>query len=199
MYELKRALNDTSDVYAELGAIVDEAEAAFDTEEDRQYIAERVVLRLIGVLNAWPESAGRGPVGSQGATTPLVELIGEVAYSEYQSAIDTQKPKLDAWARTLRGLRGAEFMAETASAINDFVVAQWRRRSVEYEHCRALSCWFESRRRWVEAGHAEECAGSTLYGLAFHNVWISQGHDRDAYPVRECTCGARAGSGKTGG
>lgn len=104
---------------------------------------------------------------------------GPVAEGEYDRAADAHKPGLTSWLNRLHTLDDDEFRAEAASAI------LW-----EHEHCKATAAYAEAVARHRAAGHTDDCTGDTLYSVAFAEAWCSQGHSRDAYPPKPCTCGA---------
>jgi hypothetical protein len=60
MYELKRTIVTFEDARAELEDIASEAEQAFGADRDRQHIAEQMMFRLVGVLDAWPKQEATG-------------------------------------------------------------------------------------------------------------------------------------------
>jgi hypothetical protein len=122
----------------------------------------------------------------------LIKRIGVVAAQEYEAARSDAKPRLDAWIDKTFALDDEEFLAETAASIHGAAIMQRFKGNHKDVHCQASACYFESRRRWLAAGHADDCRGSDIYSRAFRQVWIGQGHSADSYPLRPCTCGVAA-------
>lgn len=133
-------------------------------------------------------------------TEVLVDLIGPVAFREYEAAPESTKPQLRAWARQLRDLSDRDFASEAASAIHGSAVMNSYRGNAEHVHCKASAVYHEAIRRHVAAGHDRDCRGDNLYSRAFRSVWRSQGYDTAAYAPDACDCGAtRDRAGAVGG
>jgi hypothetical protein len=123
------------------------------------------------------------------ATGDLADLIGPVAFREFENAPDWAKEKLRAWCERVPALSDNELLDEAASAILESAMVNSWRGNWDHLHCRATVVFRESGRRHRAAGHADNCAGDTLYSIAFARSWRSQGHPADAYPPKDCTCG----------
>lgn len=120
----------------------------------------------------------------------ILDIIGPVAYREFENAADAHRPALVEWILTLPRLDDDQFRDEAAMAIHGSALVNSFRGNWDHEHCKASACFHESNRRHVAAGHTEDCGGDTIYDAAFRNVWCSQGHRASAYPPKPCTCGA---------
>jgi hypothetical protein len=116
----------------------------------------------------------------------VAAIAGPVACREFDNADDHYKPGLIDWARSLPTLDDDEFANVAASAIYDSALANQFRGNWEHDHFKATACFTEGKRRYVAAGHDEDCRGETLYGLAHARVMREQGHTPS--PAGECTC-----------
>jgi hypothetical protein len=117
----------------------------------------------------------------------LEEIIGQVAMGEYEAAPDWDKPKIEEWAAGLSALSDKDFVLECSSKIYDSALLQRFRGNHEGTHCRATACYTEAERRHREAGHAEDCRGSSLYSEGHNLALRTAGHaTSEPYP---CTCG----------
>lgn len=120
----------------------------------------------------------------------IAEIIGPVAYREYENAGDVHRPALTDWILTLRDLDDEDFLGVAAAAIHGSALVNSFRGNWDHEHCKASAAYREAGRRHLAAGHDEDCRGDTIYDAAFRNVWRSQGYGHSAYPLKPCTCGA---------
>jgi len=124
------------------------------------------------------------------ATTNPASRYGPIAEQEFKGSADYTKADLVAWLDKLPDLGDDDFTDVAASAIHGSALVNSWRGNWEHEHCKATAAYVEAKRRHEAAGHTGECTGDTLYSRAFARVWRSQGHSPDAYPPRECDCGA---------
>lgn len=125
----------------------------------------------------------------------LTELIGPVGLDEYKAAADHARPKLDEWIGALRGLSDDDLFGECRRWIYEGALVQrFQRMNFEDVHCRGTACFFEARRRGVEAGHDRNCGGS-IYARAHAAVMRSQGYT----PTSDGTCSCPVSVTRTGG
>lgn len=117
----------------------------------------------------------------------LREVVGLVAFGEYEGARDFRKPELLEWASRLRDLSDDEFMGETLSAIHGSALVNSWRGNWEHEHFKASACHTEAKRRHVAAGHSDGCRGDTIYGRA--HARLMRDHGYTPQPHLDCTCG----------
>lgn len=129
--------------------------------------------------------------------TELRDIVGPVAFGEYEGASDYYKPNLMAWASELRTLSDDEFMHETVSAIYGSALVNSWRGNWEHEHFKASACHTEAKRRHVAAGHSEDCRGETAYGRA--HTQLMRDHGYTPQPHVDCTCGSVPGEQSEGG
>ncbi|MEO3788552.1 hypothetical protein ABGB12_34945 [Actinocorallia sp. B10E7] len=108
--------------------------------------------------------------------TDLVSLVGPVAVTEFEASSDCYKPGLLEWGHELRDLADAEFETEASSAIYDSALVNSFRGNWNHEHFKATACRHEAQRRHVEAGHATDCRGETIYGRAHSRLMRDHGY-----------------------
>jgi hypothetical protein len=123
--------------------------------------------------------------------TDVAAIVGPVAVREFDNADDHYKPGLIDWARNLVGLTDDEFADVAARAIYNSALVGSFRGNWEHDHFKATACFTEANRRHVAAGHAEDCRGDTLYGMAYARVLRENGHTPSEPGV--CTCRQSSG------
>lgn len=120
----------------------------------------------------------------------LEELAGPIGIDEFNAAREITKPELEEFIRGIRGISDDELFEAARRWI--YESANMNRFSGRFNfedvHCRATVCYYEAKRRHVEAGHSDDCVGDTIYGRAFIRVTKDElGHAlRDPSP---CSCG----------
>jgi hypothetical protein len=124
---------------------------------------------------------------SQMTREQLEEIIGRMALREYDDARDYARPDLMAWAAGLRDLTDKDLGDEVTSATADAAFANSRGWWWDPSWCKTSACSFEARRRYLLAGHAENCGGDDLYQKNYRRAMRNAGYNPG--PVSPCDCG----------
>lgn len=117
----------------------------------------------------------------------LAEVVGSSAMRDYADVRDYEKSRLLEWAARLRFMSNDELFTETVQAVSGAALANNRSWYWDPDHFRSTACWHEAQRRHTEAGHDEECRGSTIYSRA--HARAMRDHGFDPSPSTACTCG----------
>lgn len=117
------------------------------------------------------------------------DLIGQVAFREYDGSPDWAKPTLLAWCVNLPNLTDDVLRSEATRAIHDSALVQRFKGNWEHDHCRASAAYHESQRRHHVAGHASDCRGDTIYSAAYRDAVRGAGHTSLTRALQPCTCG----------
>jgi len=118
----------------------------------------------------------------------LVNLVGTIAWQEFQGAREVYKDELLNWVERVQRADDTEFTSIAASAIATSALVQRFRGNWEHDHFKASTAYYMATVRHRAAGHTKECRGSTLYSYAYNRAVREAGHPGMAH-TEPCTCG----------
>jgi hypothetical protein len=118
----------------------------------------------------------------------LLDFAGPVGAGEFAAARETTKPNLWLWITGIRDLSDSVLFEESQLGIYESALVARSRMNCEDIHCRATTCYYESKRRH-RLTHAEDCEGSPIYARAHAQAMRDRGYEPSS-PVRACTCSA---------